>query len=48
MHLAGQVAIIRAGFGAEFDQRFASRDADRAEIDAVLVELKPLLETADA
>jgi hypothetical protein len=40
--------LINKAMLSELESIRASRDADRAEIDAVLVELKPLLETADA
>ncbi len=42
----GDPELINTGLDAELDALRASRDSDRAELDAILVELKPLAEGA--
>ena len=45
----GDASLINSGLDAELDALRVSRDSDRAELDAILVELKPLVEgRADA
>jgi galactokinase len=40
----GDAELINAGMVAELDALRATHDSDRAELDAILVELKPLVE----
>ncbi len=42
----GDPGLINDGMVAELDALRASRESDRAELDAILVELKPLVEGA--
>ncbi|PHQ97248.1 MAG: hypothetical protein COB40_05350 [Marinosulfonomonas sp.] len=42
----GDPELINTGMDAELDALRASRESDRAELDAILVELKPLVEGA--
>ncbi len=40
----GDASLINSGLDAELDALRVSRESDRAELDAILVELKPLVE----
>ena len=40
----GDASLITGGLDAELDALRVNRDSDRAELDAILVELKPLVE----